>query len=38
MPVNVVTEIRETGDTDAILQALAAGFSKARPALEKALE
>lgn len=37
-PVNIVTEIRETGDTSAFLQALAAGFGRARPALEKALE
>ncbi len=37
-PVNIVTEIRETGDTNAFLQALAAGFGRARPVIEKALE
>lgn len=38
MPVNILTEIRETGDTDAFLQALAAGFGDVRPALTKALK
>ena len=37
-PVNIVTDIRETGDTNAFLQALAAGFGRARPALGMALE
>jgi hypothetical protein len=36
--VNVVTEIRETGDTNAFLQALAAAFAAARPALDNALQ
>lgn len=37
-PVNIALEIRETGDANAFLQALAAAFSEARPAISKALK
>lgn len=37
-PVNIVTEIRETGDTNLFLQALAAAFGAAREVIEDALK
>ncbi|MGD9596994.1 MAG: hypothetical protein AB7G76_10210 [Steroidobacteraceae bacterium] len=37
-PANIVLEIRETGDTNAFLQAFAAAFAGFRPALAKALK